>query len=79
MSEYSAFEIGDSVRLKSGGPLLSVVAIKGGSATVTWFTKAGRPHTKVYPAEALIKYDPPLASGHFSKSGNHPFPQKRRI
>jgi uncharacterized protein YodC (DUF2158 family) len=55
---------GDVVRLRGGGPMLTV--IKGfykpqgsndffhGGVDVTWIDEAGNPHSNYYPSEALI-------------------------
>jgi uncharacterized protein YodC (DUF2158 family) len=60
MSEATVFEIGDVVRLKSGGHLMTVVSIDQGSVTCDWSVR-GDIKSKSFPAAALEPADPPLS------------------
>jgi uncharacterized protein YodC (DUF2158 family) len=58
------FRIGATVRLKSGGPVMTVTAIIDGHAETQWFEKTGAKQ-KIYPIGALSpakrkKNDPPV-------------------
>jgi uncharacterized protein YodC (DUF2158 family) len=49
------FKAGDTVRLKSGGPLMTIQEIDGaGFATCDWFTK-GKREQGVFPITSLQK------------------------
>lgn len=52
-------EIGDVVRLKSGGPLMTVITIQTNadgvptSANCTWFSDNNKPYVEWFPVAAL--------------------------
>ena len=53
-----SFKVGDVVKLKSGGPLMTVTGKSTGPDrpalfTCAWFDKEHREHTSAYPADAL--------------------------
>lgn len=62
MSETEEFKIGDVVRLKSGGPDMTVVSLNENSMThkgqikCQWFEK-NRPQDSIFPSAALEKVD----------------------
>lgn len=47
------FQIGATVRLKSGGPRMTVTAIHGGHVEAQWFEENGAKQ-KIYPIGALV-------------------------
>jgi len=47
------FQIGDTVRLKSGSPTLTVTAFMEGFVEVQWFER-GKAQQKIYPVRALV-------------------------
>lgn len=52
------FEPGDTVQIKSGGPLMTVVKTTGADVTCLWFSEqAGEIKTAAVPAVALDKVD----------------------
>ena len=57
------FKIGDVVRLKSGGPLMTITAEEDekGFVHATWFDASGRrskPEEGFFDADALVKHQP---------------------
>jgi uncharacterized protein YodC (DUF2158 family) len=53
----AAFKAGDTVRLKSGGPLMTVKENKvGGSVLCEWFNDKSEPHIKAF-AETSLEAD----------------------
>ena len=57
----SAFEPGDQVLLKSGGPLMTVESVSDSSVNCIWFE--GKPQAQrvmghAFPEVVLEKYDP---------------------
>jgi uncharacterized protein YodC (DUF2158 family) len=46
------FKPGDTVRLKSGSPAMTVVAVEGEPITCDWF-EASKKHEDTFPAAAL--------------------------
>lgn len=58
MEEEDGLRTGDVVRLKSGGPLMTVLHAgsgRGDSATCIYVTERGRPNSSVYPVALLTK------------------------
>ena len=55
MSE-NPFNIGDTVRLKSGGPLMTVASIAGHNCTCTWFNESHRVIRDIFNYQ-LLKED----------------------
>jgi uncharacterized protein YodC (DUF2158 family) len=59
----SELKAGDLVRLKSGGPTMTVEAV-GNSAYgtptvwVVWFDQTNKPHKATYSPDAVEKFDP---------------------
>lgn len=51
------FDVGDVVRLKSGGPPMTVEAIEGGAARVVWFDDQHLTHRETFPKLALTAED----------------------
>lgn len=56
-----AFNIGERVQLKSGGPIMTITATGRNAAgtpqfTCSWFDANHTAQTMVYPAEALAAY-----------------------
>jgi uncharacterized protein YodC (DUF2158 family) len=49
------FKIGDKVRLKSGGPPMTVTACIDGQIEVQWFDGESRANQCIYPPAALRK------------------------
>ena len=48
-----AFEVGDKVQLKSGGPVMTVVLADNQDATCVWFDEKQAKQNAVFPAAAL--------------------------
>lgn len=47
-------DIGNVVKLKSGGPIMTVIEVDTSSVTCTWFGKAGgEPQVSGFPTAAL--------------------------
>lgn len=54
-------QIGDIVRLKSGGPKMTVTAVEDEQVSCTWFDRNGKPHSGAYIAatvEAFVARPP---------------------
>jgi uncharacterized protein YodC (DUF2158 family) len=49
----NTFNPGDTVRLKSGGPLMTVTAVDDPRVYVTWFDESNKRHSEIFPAIAL--------------------------
>jgi uncharacterized protein YodC (DUF2158 family) len=47
------FEHGELVRLRSGGPLMTVSAVKGDQVYCVWTEDRGRPADATFPADVL--------------------------
>jgi len=47
------FAPGDIVRLKSGGPKMTVLSLENGSVTCKWFDRNGKLHTDEFAAVLL--------------------------
>jgi len=56
MSEDTAFEVGDTVCLKSGGDLMTIIAMDKDTATCTWFVK-GAIKAYAFPFKAVKTSD----------------------
>lgn len=50
-----SFQAGDVVRLKSGGPSMTVTAVKGDEVWVTWFDKEQKPQQTYFKPATLEK------------------------
>jgi uncharacterized protein YodC (DUF2158 family) len=48
-------QVGDLVRLKSGGPLMTVAAVDGDQISCIWFGSDHTPHRESFPAVLLSK------------------------
>lgn len=57
MSDSKALQSGDVAKLKSGGPLLTVLDVAGSTAKIGWFFGAEYFHQEV-PLVALTKFTP---------------------
>lgn len=56
------FKVGDTVRLRSGGPVLTVVEIgKNGWLACTWFDSDKKANHHSYPPESLEMFKPAKA------------------
>jgi uncharacterized protein YodC (DUF2158 family) len=54
-----AFKIGDTVKLKSGGPVMSITSNDGGGRWwCDWFSKDGKVDSKAFPEAALVAAEP---------------------
>lgn len=54
-------QIGDIVRLKSGGPKMTVTAVEAEQVSCAWFDRNGKPHSGAYAAatvEAFVARPP---------------------
>jgi uncharacterized protein YodC (DUF2158 family) len=51
------FKIGDTVQLLSGGPQMTVVAVKSGKTECCWFDKEQKARRANFPQRALIPAD----------------------
>ena len=47
------FKPGDTVRLKSGGPLMTVTVVEGSRTWVTWFDKDQKLQSGIFDAASL--------------------------
>ena len=61
--DRSLLSVGDTVRLKSGGPRMTVIAISDTHATVKWHDEATHMHTERLPREAIDVDGEPAAEG----------------
>jgi len=68
MSEDTAFKVGDTVSLNSGGDLMTVVSMDQDSVTCAWFVR-GDVKSKSFPTKALKKSDgtPPSITLNFGR------------
>jgi uncharacterized protein YodC (DUF2158 family) len=56
--QMAKFEIGDTVRLKSGGPLMTVkIAEYDDDTRCTWFDTSNKPQEQSFHAETLVADD----------------------
>jgi len=60
MCEDTVFKVGDVVRLKSGGHLMTVAAIDEGPVTCDWSVR-GDVKSKSFRAAALETAEPPIS------------------
>lgn len=56
------FKTGDTVRLASGGPVMTAVGAKGGVVLCQWFTEDGRLQTAEFPSGSLLPAEGPFPS-----------------
>jgi uncharacterized protein YodC (DUF2158 family) len=66
MGDFMTFKVGETVRLKSGGPLMTVVEARSdGTIFVSWFNKDEDKKSDHFPADSLEADDgmPPMPSG----------------
>jgi uncharacterized protein YodC (DUF2158 family) len=47
---------GDLVRLRSGGPLMTISSVKGGQADCFWTGEDGQPNAESFPIDVLQKF-----------------------
>ncbi len=47
-------KVGDTVRLKSGGPLMTVMKVSEGEVWTCWFDGIKKENRGSYPAETLV-------------------------
>ena len=47
------FKVGDTVRLKSGGPLMTVIDLDGERVRCQWFDEKNKPMAQLFVAAAL--------------------------
>jgi uncharacterized protein YodC (DUF2158 family) len=52
----SAFQSGDLVRLRSGGPLMTVDSVKGNQADCFWTDENGVPNDATFPVDVLRRF-----------------------
>jgi len=52
----ASFQRGDLVRLRSGGPLMTVASIKGNQVDCFWTDLDGQPNAESFPIEVLKKF-----------------------
>jgi uncharacterized protein YodC (DUF2158 family) len=55
VSEEIKWKPGDLVRVKSGGPLMTVGSIKAGKVICEWFDAAGKPRRALLSPGALVE------------------------
>jgi uncharacterized protein YodC (DUF2158 family) len=55
--QEAVMKVGDTVRLKSGSPLMTIRAIEGDEATCDWVDAKGQAQSKLYPLTSLIEDD----------------------
>ena len=53
------FKPGETVQLKSGGPLMTIQTITDDIADCDWFDNKNEPHTKAFPLHSLCHSDVP--------------------
>ena len=51
--DTQAIVVGDVVKLRSGGPAMTVETIDGGTARVVWFDGQQQTHRESFPIEAV--------------------------
>ncbi|GAB3585675.1 YodC family protein [Hymenobacter daeguensis] len=51
------FNVGDTVKLKSGGPMMTVAELEGDDVVCVWFEKSQQ-HKQRFPAATLRKSEP---------------------
>ena len=47
------FKAGDTVRLKSGGPLMTIRNVEGEYAVATWFDSKGQHHEETFVVDQI--------------------------
>lgn len=53
MSENKGFEVGQTVELKSGGPVMTITTIVADQITCSWFVNKHKHGSGTFPAAAL--------------------------
>jgi uncharacterized protein YodC (DUF2158 family) len=51
------FKQGDTVRLKSGGPIMTVTFVDGDDVSTVWFDDSGKQEKSEFPAATLVEDD----------------------
>lgn len=54
----AGFQVGDTVQVKSGGPVMTVAKIEDGKAHCHWFGSQGKQEFGVFPVVVLEKFEP---------------------
>lgn len=53
MSENKGFEVGQTVELKSGGPVMTITSITGDQITCDWFVNKHKHSSGTFPSASL--------------------------
>lgn len=77
MADSNQFKIGDVVRLKSGGPPMTVTSATEAHAECHWFLKEGKPSFKRFPQAALEEATPLAVKGTWFAGPPSPPPTKK--
>jgi uncharacterized protein YodC (DUF2158 family) len=57
------FKKGDLVKLKSGGPIVTVVEVEPNNLRCSWFDQSGKRHFDYFDPETVVIYTPPPQHG----------------
>ena len=58
MRKVGDLKVGDTVKLKSGGPCMTVIRVEDIEAICKWMDKDSHEQKGTYPFEALVACDP---------------------